>query len=228
MLAALAAGCAREAGPPGGTQPELAAVPARAAPRYDPFERTVLRDALDAAATDARLARASVRARVDGGGPEPAPPLPPPPATPPDAAASMPAPGDGGLEDNLVTADSLLALAEAVGRDRLELARRARIREAAFEVEPPEPERIGVVAFAPSATTLSPRERERLARALAALPAATRADGPAWIVRTGGPLAAARAIAVVDALVAQGVPAEAIVTARLDRQVDVAEIAVRR
>lgn len=221
-LAPLAA-CALDPGPPGGERPALAAVADRPAPRYDGFERTVLRDSLAAAAHETRRRAAVVEGRIAGrAGAEPAP-LPPPPAlAPPPTPPRLPAP-ELGLEDNLVTAEGLVGLAEAVGRDRVELARRARIREALAAPPEVEAERVTAVVFPPGGATLDARERDRLARALAA----GGHDGD-WLVRTGGVDAAARAAAVERALVELGVDAARITVERLERDVAVAEIAVRR
>ncbi|NBB71452.1 MAG: hypothetical protein GVY33_14225 [Alphaproteobacteria bacterium] len=221
-MAALA-GCAVEPGPPGGERPALAAVPGRGDPRYDAFERTVLRDALAAAAAEAERAGAVAAARGRGE-PPPAPvDLPPPPAIPPEPPQPPPPPPEISPEENLVGADDLVALAAAIGRDRRELARRLRIREAREAASAPTFERVTAVAFPPAGTRLSERERTRLERALEA-----GGTAGAWIVRTGGGLAEARAEAVREALVAAGVAPEDVATGALDRDVDVAEIAVRR
>lgn len=217
------AGCALEGGPPGGERPAMAAVPERPDPRYDAFERAVLRDALEAARHEARRARAVAAARQEGRPVVPPPALPPPPALAPADPDPPPPPPTLGLEDNLVDADGLVALATAVGRDRLELARRARIQAELDEPSAPPPRRVTVLAFAPSTASVGARERERLERALAAV----GTEG-AWLVRTGGALAERRATAAREALLAAGIDPAAIETASFDRDVDVAEIAVRR
>lgn len=215
------AGCAVEEGPPGGSRPALAAVPERPDRRYDAFERAVLRDALAAAAHDARAARATRLARPDGAA-TPAP-LPPPPALAPRPTDLPPPPPDLSIEDNLVMAEGLVGLAAAVGRDRLALARRAAIREALEPPPGPTFERVTAVVFPPGSASLTARERARLARALDAVDTA----GP-WTVRVGGSEAEARGDAVRAALVELGVAAAAIGVEPLERDVDVAEIVVRR
>jgi len=217
------AGCAVEPAPLGGERPALAAVPARGEPRYDAFERTVLRDALAAAAAEAERAGAMAAARRRGEAPPAPPALPPPPATPAVAPAPPPPPPEISPEENLVGADDLVALAAAVGRDRRELARRLGIREARVASSAPSFERVTAVVFPPAGTRLTERERTRLERALGA-----RGTAGEWRVRTGGGLADARARAVRDALVAAGIPAAEVATGTLGRDVDVAEIAVRR
>jgi len=219
----VAVGCTTDSGPPGGQRPALATVPERPSPRYDAFEQTVLRDALDAAAGATREALETGAARRSGRTPAAAAVLPPPPATPPPPPAPPPVPDAVRIEDDMVTADGLIQLAEAVQRDRSELLRRE--QATAQRAAEPEPvaERVTVVAFPPGAAELTDRERQRLARAL-------DGEDPSglWIVRTGGDLAEPRARAVEAALAALGVPDDASVTAPLGRDVDVAEIAVRR
>jgi len=217
------AGCAVDPGPHGGERPALAAVPGGSEPRYDAFERMLLRDALAAAGTEAERARAVAAARGRGEA-SPAPvDLPPPPAIPPVTAEAPPPPPEISPEENLVGADDLTALAAAVGRDRLELARRLRIREAREASPMPTPERVTAVVFPPASARLTERERARLERALEA-----GGIAGAWSVRTGGGLAQARAQTLRDALVAAGIAPEDVVTGALERDVDVAEIAVRR
>lgn len=225
LLAASATlgGCAVPPGPTGGERPELARVRESPEPRYDAFERTLLRDALTAAAHETRRAGEVAAARREGRTPRPLAPLPPPPAVAPRPTPPPPPPAELGLEENLVSADDLVGLAQAVGRDRRELARRAQVI-AALEAPPPDAaERLTAVVFPPGSAELTARERARLVRALSASSTAGR-----WIVRTGEPFAAARAEAVRTLLVELGVPATAVVTARRERDVDVAEIAVRR
>jgi hypothetical protein len=205
----------------------MAAVPTAPAPLYDPFEREVLRDALRAAAVETKAEAASVAARLAGADAVGAPPLPPPPAVPPVVPDLPPPAAQFSLEDNLVAAEGLVELAQAVGRDRLELARRASILEGLDAPGAPAFVRVGVLVFPPGATRLTERERVRLDRALAQV-RQEHAPVLAWRVRTGGPLAEARAAAVRSALEARGVPADVVTTARLERDVAVAEIAVRR
>jgi len=223
FVATALAGCAVEPGPPGGERPALAAVPERPAPRYDAFERRLLRDALAAAAADARAARELVAARQAERPATAVAALPPPPAVPPEQPRLPPPAAELSPEENLVAADDLVALATAVLEDRRELARRARI-QAGLEAPPvPAPQRVTTLVFPPASTTLTERERARLDRALAR----AGRDG-AWLVRTGGALAEPRAAAARAALVAEGIAPGDIATGRLERDVDVAEIAVRR
>jgi hypothetical protein len=212
-----------EPGPPGGERPALEAVPARSEARYDAFERTVLRDALAAAAADARRAREIAAARQGGRPRAAALPLPPPPAVPPAQPTLPPPPAELSPEENLVAADDLVALATAVLDDRRELERRARIQQGLQAPPTPPAERVTALVFPPASARLSERERARLERALAL----AGRDG-AWLVRTGGALAGPRAAAARDALVAAGIAPADVATGRLDRDVDVAEIAVRR
>jgi hypothetical protein len=142
-----------------------------------------------------------------------------PPATP----ELPPPPAELSLEENLVAADDLVALATAFQRDRRELDRRAGIRDSLAAPPPNAAERVTTLAFAPGATRLTAREHARLGRALAIV----GRDG-SWIVRTGGALAQGRAAAALDALAAAGIEPARVATARLDRDVDLAEIAVRR
>jgi hypothetical protein len=201
----------------------LAAVAPVPTPRYDEFERRVLRDALEAAAAGARDARETAAARQAGRPAAAAEVLGPPPAVAPAVPELPPPAAELSPEENLVAADDLVALATAVVRDRSELARRARIREGLDAPSAPTAVRVTVLAFPPSSARLSERERARLERALALV----GSEGD-WLVRTGGALAEPRAAAVEAALVAAGIARADVAVGALDRDVDLAEIAVRR
>ncbi len=223
FCASLVAACASDPGPLGGSKPGLTEVPTAPTPRYDAFERAVLADSLTATAGRTRDVAAAADARVAG--------APPPQAAAPAAVAVTPVADVGprrasrgvDLDDTLATADDVLGLARAVLRDREELERRRRVLAAAAAPEVAQLERVTAIAFAPGSSVVASLERDRLQQAV------VRAgrDGT-WLVRAGGPLGEARAQAVLTSLVANGVEAEAVRTAATDRDVDLAEVVVRR
>ncbi len=209
---------------PGVVRPAMAAVPAGAEPRYDAFERALLTEDLVVAAAAARHQAARADARWEGSPalpPAPAPPLLARPLPPP---AAPPRPEPLELGDDMITADDVIALAQAVLRDRRDLARRAAVVEAAAAPAPTE-ERVTAVVFPPAASDLPPRERRRLERALGERPVDRAAT---WIVVAGGPRSARRAEAVRDALVDLGVDPMAVEVRGVDRAADVVEIRRRR
>lgn len=211
-------------GPEGGVKPALDTVPEQVPARYDAFERSVLMQSLTVAGDEVRAEAATADARLRG---EP-PPVPgasadAPIVRPAPARAAARPPGSATLREDLFGADDVVGIAQAVLRDRALLAQRAALLDA-FENPPAvPPERVTVVAFAPEATTIGGFERRRLEAAVRATAAA-----PEWLVRAGGPSGDARAAAVAAVLVALDVPRTAITLEIGDRDVDVAEVAVRR
>ncbi len=219
----LVAGCAGDAGPRGGVKPELASVPDVAAPRYDAYERAVLAESLEASAAATREEAAIADARIAGEQAPESDALVPRVVEPPPPPRERRRAEEIDLDEDLVGARGIVRLADAVRRDRAELARLTAVLDDIERPPPVPPERIAVVAFAPGSNELDPFEQQRLALAVSS------ADPVAeWLVRAGGAAGPERAAAAVAALESLGIERSTIITIDSGRDVAVAEIAVRR
>jgi hypothetical protein len=225
LLLVGATACTSPPPPEGGVAPTFAEVPLRPAPLLSPTEREAVIGNLEVDRSTTATARGVVEARL--GRIEAAPAAVPLPAAPPTVAAPgpPPAPPPPPLVGNaFVTADGLVSLANAARRDRLFLQERL-----ALGAPPPPPSdaprTVTAIVFAPDDAAVPPLERARLANAVAA----AGMDGAWTVAASGDPsLADARAANVRALLVEAGVPADRIGVVAGERQVDLAEVRVRR
>ena len=219
------AGCASSPAPEGGVAPSFASIPPRAAPLLSPPERAAMLANLDVDRDDAAQSRGVVEARIGRieRAPEPVP-LPAAPMTggPLGRPGAPPAPPLIGTK--LVAAQGLLALADAARTDRVLLQQRLDLT-----VLPPPPGPVSwlvtALVMVPDSAELPALERQRLARSVVA----TGVAGD-WSVTVSGDddLAGARGDAIAALLVEGGVVPDRITVDRGEREVDLAEVRVRR
>ncbi|TVQ30314.1 MAG: hypothetical protein EA356_15240 [Geminicoccaceae bacterium] len=222
----LLAGCSRAPVPEGGTRPDFAAIPSRPAADFSPSERQAVLDNLTVDRAEAAHAFQVIETRLGRRDTVPPPadlpsaPITGAPVAPvPPVAAAPPLIGGG-----LVGAQGLVALERAVREDRRLLERRL----ALLEPPPPPPDAprmLTALVFAPGSVELSALEQERLRGGLERFGSAGE-----WSVAVHGDseLARARAAVVRGLLLDAGIDAERVAVVDGDRQVDLAEVRVRR